>query len=248
MSDPPASVFPSVRLAIPTKRGALAGFLHRPSDNHPSVPLVVLSHGLLSSMASPKFGMLSEALCRAGMAAVRFDYHGCGDSEGDLYQTTVSGRADDLNAVIDHVVGKHRLEGPLGLLGSSLGGYVSLLIAQKRPGVEAICTWATPFDLTGLAEHSNHPDLDKLGPGFFEDAKKQDLGASMDRIRRLLVLHGERDEIVPEAHAHKIHRYASEPKSLSVMPSADHRFSDPAHRSRAADMSIEWFRKYLLNL
>ena len=246
MSDPPASAFSTVRFAIPTKRGALAGLLHRPSDD-PSIPLVILSHGLLSSMASPKFGMLSDSLCRSGMAAVRFDYHGCGDSEGDLYDTTVSGRVEDLYAVIDHVVGEHRLDGPLGLLGSSLGGYVSLLTAQKRPGIKAVCTWATPFDLKGLAEHSNHPDLDKLGPGFFEDAKKHDLGASMGGISRLLVLHGERDEIVPEAHAHKIHRSASEPKALHVIPSADHRFSDPKHRQRAADLSIEWFRRHLFD-
>ena len=86
--------------------------------------------------------------------------------------------------MIDHVVGEHRSGRSVGTIGEQSRG-VRFLADQLKsvPASKAVCTWATPFDLKGLAEHSNHPDLDKLGPGFFEDAKKHDLGASMGGIQ-----------------------------------------------------------------
>jgi len=126
-----------------------------------------------------------------------------------------------------------------------MGGYVSLSVFLQRRDVDAVCVWATPFDLGRLIEMRNHPDLAGLKPEFFEDALDQDLSRQAGDLHHVLVIHGGEDEVVPADHAEPLFRAASEPKTLLVIPEADHRFTDPDHRFRAAEHSIQWFEKYL---
>ncbi len=220
------------------------GVLHSPSPD-PRGPCVVLSHGLISSMESPKFRLMADTFAREGIAALRFDFRGCGSSGGDIRDTTVSGRVADLEAVLDHVRKDLGWGGPLGLLGSSMGGYVSLLVFAKREDIGAVCVWATPFDLRGLSELGEDPDMASIGPAFYEDLQRHDLASRGPRIHHLMVLHGQRDEVVPEAHAWRIYAIASEPKELHVLPGADHRFTDPALRIQATELSLRWFQRFL---
>ncbi len=220
------------------------GVLHSPSLDVTG-PCVILSHGLISSMESPKFRLMADTFAQEGMAALRFDFRGCGSSGGDIKDTTVSGRVEDLEAVLDHVRRDLGWEGPVGLLGSSMGGYVSLLVFAKRGDIGAVCVWATPFDLKGLSELRDDPDMASIGPAFYEDLQNHDLASKGRRIHHLMVIHGQRDEVVPEAHAQRIYAIASEPKDLHVLPHADHRFTDPALRIRATELSLKWFQRFL---
>lgn len=70
-----------------------------------------------------------ENLCRgAGQAFVRFDYSGHGASEGAFEDGTIGAWKNDALAVLDRLT-----EGPVVIAGSSLGGWISLLLAQERP-------------------------------------------------------------------------------------------------------------------
>lgn len=80
----------------------LYGVIHFPR-RVPS-PLVIASHGLLSSKESDKFVLLGELFCREGIALLRYDHRGCGESEGDLRQTTPTTRLRDLEAFFRFVV------------------------------------------------------------------------------------------------------------------------------------------------
>ncbi len=236
-----------LRLEIPQDGQIIRGLLHRPSED-PHIPCAVLCHGLMSSMDSPKFSLLADALSRMGMAAVRFDFRGCGQSDGEISQTTVSGRLADLQAVLDHLREGRGLRGPYGLMGSSLGGYVALLAFAARKDSSAICVWATPFDLGDLSSHSGDPDLSSLGPAFFEDLGRHDLLRVGEHVHHLLILHGERDEVVPVSHARRLYENASEPKALHILPGGDHRLVDPAHRARATELTIAWFRRWFAGI
>jgi alpha-beta hydrolase superfamily lysophospholipase len=199
----------------------------------------------MSSMESPKFRMLADALGAAGMAALRFDFRGCGASEGELAETTVSGRVADLESVLLHLRRSLGHTGPVGLLGSSMGGYVALLAFSQRSDVGAICVLASPFDLKSLVGFRDHPDLSPLGPGFFADLERHDLASSSRGLHHLLILHGERDEVIPASQARRLYEAASEPKELFVFPGGDHRFSDPAQRVEAAERCLRWFQRHL---
>ena len=112
-------------LRLPGPAGPLAAVLHRPA--RPAPPLVIACHGLLSSMESPKYVALAEALAEAGLACARFDFSGCGQSAGAREQTTVARRVAELGAVA-RALSAHRAVavGSLGLMGSSLGGFIAL--------------------------------------------------------------------------------------------------------------------------
>ncbi len=98
---------------------------HRLSGKGPGV---VFLGGFMSDMTGTKATTL-EAHCRAtGRAFVRFDYRGHGQSDGRIEDGTIGGWAEDAIAVLDALT-----EGPQILVGSSLGGWVMLLVALARP-------------------------------------------------------------------------------------------------------------------
>jgi pimeloyl-ACP methyl ester carboxylesterase len=95
-------------------------------------PTVVFLCGYASDMNGTKALALEQWAQRTGRAFLRFDYAGCGESEGDFEDQTLASWRDDALRVIDAVV-----EGPVVLVGSSMGGWVMLLVAKERPGLVA---------------------------------------------------------------------------------------------------------------
>lgn len=92
-------------------------------------PGVVFLGGFMSDKEGGK-ALALEAMCRAqGRAFVRFDYQGHGQSSGKFADGTIGLWAQDAIAVIDALT-----EGPQILVGSSMGGWISLLAAKARPG------------------------------------------------------------------------------------------------------------------
>ncbi len=108
---------------------SICGVLHLPLLEKP--PCVITCHGLFSSKDSDKFLSIARVFTDRGIAVIRFDFSGCGESTGSIADTTVTGRLAELTAVVQFAR-QHQLPGPrLGLLGSSLGGYLSLLYAAQ---------------------------------------------------------------------------------------------------------------------
>jgi len=230
------------RIAIETPAGILAAVAHLPERTPCSV--VVCSHGLLSSKDSSKFVSIGEALSGAGTAAVRFDFSGCGESRTAAAADLLGTRTRDLLQVLDYVQRQPWANGRIGLLGSSLGGLVSLLAAAFHGhGVGAVVCWATPFDLhrleRALAESGAlqrcFPDVSSLGSPL-------DLSA-LSNIGGVFVIHGRDDDVVPWSDAVAIYRGVGEPRRLLIMEGADHRFLDPACRAFALKASLEWLRE-----
>jgi alpha/beta superfamily hydrolase len=126
----------------------LAGILHLPEKENP--PCVIASHGLLSSKDSEKYVALGNRLSQEGIAMLRFDFRGIGESEGRIEDDTVSRRIVDLGSAIEFVRSRRDLGNRIGLLGSSLGGYVSLIKASLDQAIRTVAIWATPFHLDDL--------------------------------------------------------------------------------------------------
>jgi pimeloyl-ACP methyl ester carboxylesterase len=91
-------------------------------------PGVLFCGGYTSDMTGTK-ALALEAFCREqGRAFVRFDYTGHGASSGDFVDGTIGGWTDDALAIVDRLT-----EGPLLVVGSSMGGWIMLLVALARP-------------------------------------------------------------------------------------------------------------------
>jgi pimeloyl-ACP methyl ester carboxylesterase len=95
-------------------------------------PTVVFLCGYASDMNGTKALALEQWAERTGRAYLRFDYAGCGASEGAFEDQTLALWRDDALRIIDEVV-----DGPVVLVGSSMGGWVMLLVAKARPELVA---------------------------------------------------------------------------------------------------------------
>lgn len=219
----------------------VSGILHLPDRKSP--PCVIASHGLLSNKDSEKYVELGARLSREGVAVLRFDFLGCGQSEGRLEDSTITGRLEELGSVIDFVRTNVALGDTIGLMGSSLGGYLSLFKAAQEKDVKAIVTWATPYRLSGPAPEAE--DSPPLGERFYDDLKNHDLISILQKVRHCLVIHGDMDELVPLTHASLIYENVGEPKRLEVINGADHRLTNPDHRERAYRFTAAWFNGHL---
>jgi len=93
-----------------------------------SGPTVVFLPGYASDMTGTKAIALEVWAKARGRAFLRFDYGGCGASEGEFADQTLAGWLEDVLAMIDQVA-----TGPVVLVGSSMGGWLMLLAARARP-------------------------------------------------------------------------------------------------------------------
>lgn len=91
-------------------------------------PTIVFLPGYASDMQGTKAVALESWARATGRAFLRFDYGGCGQSEGTFEDQTLAGWRDDVVAMLDQVA-----TGPVVLVGSSLGGWLMLLAAKARP-------------------------------------------------------------------------------------------------------------------
>ncbi len=128
-------------------------------------PTLVFLPGYASDMQGAK-ALAIEAWAREhGRAFVRFDYAGCGQSPGAFEDQTLAGWRDDVLWVIDTLV-----EGPVVLIGSSMGGWLMLLAALARPArVVALVGIAAAPDFTDWG-FSTDDKLKLLSEGRLERA------------------------------------------------------------------------------
>jgi pimeloyl-ACP methyl ester carboxylesterase len=132
--------------------GDCLAYRHRPGRG----PTIVFLPGYMSDMAGSKAAALDAWAAAEGRAMLRLDYSGCGQSGGDFEAGTLNRWRDDALAVIDAVT-----SGPLLVVGSSMGGWLMLLVALARPE-----------RVVGLIGIAAAPDFTEWG---YTDAKKRQL-------------------------------------------------------------------------
>ena len=202
---------------------------------------VIICHGMLSSRRSVKLTALGQRLARQGLAALRFDFAGRGDSGGDTLLDSYTRRVEDLDGAVDWM--KKEVGGPLGLVGSSMGAAVALIYASRFPGVAAVVALATavhPARLAGMLTPEDRLQLEStgrlqveggawIGRDLVRDSLNQDiLGAARELPCPALFIHGGQDTLIPVSEARKIAGVAR--SKLVLIEGADHPLSGPEHQ------------------
>lgn len=204
-------------------------------------PTLVFLPGYGSDMAGTKAIALDAWAEGEGRAMLRFDYSGCGESEGRFEDGTLAVWRDDALALIDALT-----EGPLVLIGSSMGGWIGLLAAEARPDrVAAFIGIAAAPDFTDWG-YSQDEKMKLLTDGRIE--QPSDYGAPFVTTRafwqsgeglRMLqrtiaidcpvrLLHGQSDADVPWHHStHLAGRLRSADVQTLLVKDGDHRLSRP---------------------
>lgn len=224
----------------------LKGILHLPHVKSP--PLVVGSHGLLSTGDSPKQIALAHLLNQRGIAYFRFDHRGCGASEGDFAtDITFEKRSRDLENAIRAVRGKiPEMGSQTGLFGSSMGG-ATVIAVSKRIRPRAIVTLAAPVRLSSI---NVTPEQMREIPCSDLSALKVrldfNLSPLLSTLKNILIFHGGADQVVPVSNALEIFRSAQDPKRLILQQKGDHSVSDPVHQNEFLRETAIWLAKNLL--
>lgn len=128
----------------------IVGVLHLP-DDVTSPPVVLMLHGFTGQkdefpMATSQTGLFAhtaERLADVGMASLRIDFHGSGESDGRWEETTLSGQIQDAVLAFDYLQALASVDNSrIGILGYSQGGLVGGHLAARRPEASAVVLWA----------------------------------------------------------------------------------------------------------
>lgn len=217
----------------------LTGTLHLP--NMPIPPVVIGCHGLLANRHSMKQISLAKACNAKGMAYLRFDHRGCGDSDGRFSKvTSLSARVKDLYQAVETMQLHSKVGEVIALFGSSFGGTVVLAYAAQHP-TATLVTYAAPINSTDI-NHSNIKDINGSLPcsDLLPDDLEFDIASKLNCVDNILVSHSEGDETVPVVHAHEIFRLSGKNKDLLIFQGGDHRMSDITHQQQFEADFIRW--------
>jgi len=245
--DRAPSAVTAQRFTVPIGGTSLVGVLHVPVGRA-EAPVVVACHGLGASKDSDKYLLLGAALPAAGLALARFDFRGAGESGGSYRDATTASRIADLEAVLALLARHPALSHRMGLLGSSMGGYVAWHVARRR--IQAggaplpVVTWNAPADLTSLEEREMS-EASGLGPALVAEVRSGRLAEAPQGVSHALVVQGERDEVVAPGHGRRLYERARDPRALHLIAGGDHRLTDVRDREDAVERSRRWMTEHL---
>jgi uncharacterized OsmC-like protein/alpha/beta superfamily hydrolase len=241
----------------------LAGRLEAP-DGAPAA-YALFAHCFTCSKDLKSAGGICRELLAHGIAVLRFDFTGVGESGGDFADTNFSSNVEDLIAAADFL--RRERQAPALLVGHSLGGTAMLAAAARIPEAAAVATIGAPSD-TGLLRAKLAARLAKPGGPPDDDTSFELVlgGVRPVRIRRqllddlagdhlrgvlaslgkaLLIFHSPVDRIVGIEHAERLFLAARHPKSFVSLGAADHLLSDPRDAAHVGAVLAAWAGRYL---
>lgn len=237
--------------------GELAGKLELPTGTPRAFAL--FAHCFTCGKDNVAAGRISRALAKQGIAVLRFDFTGLGESDGDFASTSFSSNIEDMVNAADHL--RSQYSAPSILIGHSLGGAAVLAAAPLIPEVRAVATIGAPADpahVLGLlggalpAVERGEEATVSLGGRPFRVSRQflDDIASQPQRERisaldaALLVLHSPVDEVVSVDNARTIFDTARHPKSFISLDGADHLLSNRADAEYAANVLAAWSSRY----
>jgi len=189
-------------------------------------PMLVFLPGYASDMEGAKALALDAFADRKGLAMLRLDYSGTGSSGGDFAEGTLALWLEEALAAIDQLA-----DGPVVVIGSSMGGWLGLHLALRRPDrVRGLVGIAAAPDFTNWGfSHADAAEKQGIARGFWESGQQLLLlegPVAIDCPIRLI--HGELDRDVPVDIAFRTLRaLRSRDVQLTIVKGGGHRLSEP---------------------
>ncbi|MYA27965.1 MAG: alpha/beta hydrolase [Nitrospira sp. SB0666_bin_27] len=225
---------------------------------------VILCHGFLSNKDSRTNLRLTELLIGHGISTLRFDWFGMGESEGEFGRITVSTCCGQLERAVSLM--RERGYPELGIVGSSFGGLLAILVGQHHPDLRAIGLKCPVPDFPEMLEHefgsngieewkhTNYiPDVTggttpiSLDFAFYESCRVFNAYEAARAIKSpVLIVHGEQDELVPFHQIERLEESLPSDTKLVLLPEADHQFGRPEDFRRMTVHLADWMRTHLL--
>lgn len=244
------------------------GMLHVPegASRENPVPMVIILHGFTGDKCESKFihVALSRKLCAEGIASVRFDFVGSGESDGEFADMTLLTEVEDTLAILKFVKGLDFVDkNRIALHGMSQGGMVAFLTAARHPE-EFVClsTWSPALCIHHDAssyqcQEVSLKGIDEQGYADFHGLK---LGAAYRRVGAELnvyeeaphyrgpvqIVHGDSDLCVPYEFSVRMKEVLGDQCNLVLMPGGDHSADSIRHNEMRYSNAVGFLKKHLL--
>ena len=247
--------------------GRLKALIQKPElQQGEQCPMVVFCHGFNGSKDGPMFELMADTLQAHGIASIRFDFNGHGESEGEFKDMTVPNEIEDAKKVVAYVRDL-RYVSSLAIVGHSQGGVVASMTAGQlseelgEPAFQAVALMAPAAVLRDDAIRGSvmGAQFDPFDPGEYVDLwGSLKLGAKYIRTAfslpiyetavkyqgPALIIHGNGDRVVPYTYGERFHQIW--PKSeLVIQEYYDHVFTQNVYRTTdiVSDYLIKQLKK-----
>lgn len=252
----------SLNVKVPSSTGIMmAGTIDQPV--HPAEAYAIFAHCFAGSRHTPGASRISKKLTEHGIATLRFDFPGLGQSEGAFRDTSFSQNVDDILAAAQWLAENYRA--PQLLIGHSLGGAAALKAATRpelKKSLRAVAAVGAPFDpahsVLHYADKIREADATgsvvvtlggrelEISREFLLDLAETDPQTYLPTLRTpLLLVHSPIDQTVGIDNAQTIFRLTRYPKSLMALDKADHLLTRQGSAQRAADIIGSWAKQYI---
>jgi hypothetical protein len=237
--------------------------LHIPDGLPGKLPVALIFHGFTGNKMEPHFIFvkLSRSLEKVGIASLRFDFLGSGESDGEFKDMTLSGELSDAEAILNYAKTLEFVDlNRIFVVGLSMGGAVASMLAGLHPeDIAALCLWAPAGNMGQLIQERieqieaagvdissmEYFDLggNLVGKAFVKDVQSLDIfkiASSYDK--QVLILHGDKDEAVPLKTSYRyLEAYGGRAK-LHVIEGADHTFNKYEWEKEVIEETVEFFK------
>jgi len=248
-----------MRFDFKNKEGhILSGRLEMPSSKPRAIALFAHCFTCSKDIIAPN--VISKTLIESGIAVLRFDFTGLGNSQGDFSNTNFSSNVEDLVSACSELSAK--VMAPKILIGHSLGGAAVLRAAQKLNNVKAVVTIGAPSS-TDHVKHLFQQDLEKIKEKgeakvnlagreftikkqFIDDISELNILEGVKTFKKaLLVMHAPLDDTVGIEHASKIFTAAKHPKSFISLDESGHLLMNRRDAAYAGQVISAWVGRYI---
>lgn len=242
----------------------IRGVLHIPEEGLDQYPAVVLCHGFTGNKIGLHriFVKAARHFCQAGYVVLRFDFSGCGESDGDHGEITIDGQVAETLTALGFLKKVSQVNsGQTYLAGLSMGGAVAALAAARAADVAGVVLWAPVADMyeeiRDLVGESLISDVQAYGKADFEGfalsrpfieslRNNFPLEAAAGFAGPILAIHGTADKDIPWQNSE---RYREVRKGLPystdvhLLPDADHTFSGLKWEDEVFETTVRWLKK-----
>lgn len=249
----------SITVNFPNSGGSqLAGILDMPIGS--PVAYALFAHCFTCSKNLKAATNISGSMTDAGIAVLRFDFTGLGQSEGAFEDGSFSSNVDDLLSAVRWLEKEYR--SPEILFGHSLGGTAILQAARNIPSALAVATIGSPSDPAHVLHLLKGAEVElrengvadvqiggrpfRLKEAFLDDLTTHRLPETISGLRKaLLIMHSPLDDVVEIENAAALYAAALHPKSFVSLDNADHLMSREVDSRYAGLMLASWATRYL---
>lgn len=203
---------------------------------------------------------IARALNNNGIAVLRFDFTGLGESEGDFSNTDFLSNIQDLISAADFLTDHY--EAPSILIGHSLGGAAVIYAAKQIASIKAVATIGSPSSPDHVQHlfKSNVEEIKQNGKAtvsiggrefdvkkeFLDDIESKKMESCIKSLRKpILIIHSPQDETVGIQNAKELYHYAHHPKSFISIDGADHLLSNKEDSVYVGEVISGWVTRYL---